>query len=115
MISLWLPFPPSLNSLYPGTVRRHKSKAYEAWIIEAKQALQQQDKGAGFNVPVSISYEFGQPDKKRRDLDNLFKAPNDFLVSQGVIVDDSLIHRISAQWAVGFVGVQICISQLLRE
>lgn len=93
-----MPFPPSLNSLFPGKQRRHKSKAYEAWIREAGYMLLNQ-KHDRFDCPISVSYFFGRPDKRKRDLDNLFKAPNDFLVSSGVIADDSLIHRICGEWA----------------
>lgn len=98
MISLWLPFPPSLNSLYPGKVRRHKSKKYEQWIYEAKRGLAQQH-FICFHMPVGISYKFGRPDKRKRDLDNLFKACNDLLVDVKAISDDSIIHRISGEWA----------------
>lgn len=98
MLKLWLPFPPSLNSLFPGKVRRHKSERYEAWILEAKRAVCQQH-FTQFTQPVSIAYKFGAPNKKKRDIDNLFKAPNDLLVSVGAIADDSLIHKISGEWA----------------
>ena len=109
-VSFWLPFPPSLNSLYPGRVRRHKSAKYEAWINEARQALIQQDCSVKFINPICVAYKFGQPNKKRRDLDNLLKAPNDLLVAHGIIADDNLIHRISAEWGSGFIGVEIQIS-----
>jgi len=110
VIILWLPFPPSLNSLYPGKVRRHKSEKYEVWIKEAGQALMQQDCSMRFDKPVCVAYKFGQPNKKKRDLDNLLKAPNDLLVAHGIIADDSLIHRISAEWADGFIGIEVEIS-----
>ncbi len=74
----------------------------------------QQDKGSGFKTPVSVSYRFGQPNKKRRDLDNLLKAPNDLLVEHGIIEDDSLIHRISAEWGDGFVGVEVEIALIIK-
>ncbi len=96
-LMLVLPFPPSLNSLFPGKQRRHKSKAYEAWIREAGYMLLNQRLGK-FDRPISVHYYFGRPDKRKRDLDNLFKAPNDFLVSSGIIADDSLIHRICGEW-----------------
>lgn len=108
MITLWLPFPPSLNSLFPGKVRRHKSKQYETWIIEAKRALSQQHFTC-FDKPVSISYKFGRPDKRTRDLDNFFKAPNDLLVACGVIKDDSLIYKIGGEWA-DITGVEVDIA-----
>lgn len=109
-MKLWLPFPISVNRLFPGTKRRHKSKEYEAWIRECGQLLLTQ-KRSYFNQPVSIIYKFGQPDKRRRDIDNLFKAPNDFLVSSGIILDDSLIHKISGEWA-DITGCEVEISPL---
>ena len=104
---LHLPFPPSVNSLFPGKVRRFKSKQYTAWIARAKEMLDGQDFTC-FEHPVRVAYLFGRPDNRKRDLDNLLKAPNDFLVSHGVIGDDSLIHRISAEWA-NITGVDIVI------
>lgn len=98
-ITLLLPYPPSVNSLFPGKQRRYKSKAYEAWIREARSMLMQQDCSVTFDKPVEVEYRFGKPDKRKRDLDNIFKGPNDFLVSSGIIADDSLIHRISGEWA----------------
>lgn len=97
VMKLYLPFPPSLNSLYPGKVRRHKSTAYEAWIKEAGKVLNQQHTPAIKGL-VEASYVFGKPDNRKRDLDNLFKAPNDLLVAHGIIEDDSHIQKISAQW-----------------
>lgn len=98
MTMLWLPFPPSLNSLYPGKVRRHKSRKYEAWIMEAKRALTQQH-FTQFDRPVQVHYKFGKPDKRQRDLANLEKAPSDLLVLCGVLKDDSLIHKLVMEWA----------------
>ena len=77
--------------------------------MEAKRALSQQH-FTQFNSPVSVAYKFGAPDKKRRDIDNLFKGPNDLLVSVGAIVDDSLIHRISGEWA-DIQGCEVSISE----
>ncbi len=111
MTTIWLSFPPSLNSLFPGKVRRFKSKKYEEWIKENIQLLKSQTYDI-INEPVSVSYRFGRPDKRKRDLDNLFKAPNDLLVSQGVISDDSLIHKISGEWA-DITGCEITITSLL--
>lgn len=96
-VRLWLPFPPSVNGLFAGKSRRYKSEAYEAWIFQAKRSLCQQH-FIRIETPVSVSYRFGRPNKRKRDIDNLFKAPNDLLVSCGVIADDSLIHRISGEW-----------------
>ena len=99
-MKLWLPFPISVNRLYPGRIKRHKSKEYVEWIREAGQILRTQPcSRQSFHEPVSITYKFGQPDKRRRDIDNLFKCCNDLLVAAAILRDDSLIHRISGEWA----------------
>lgn len=99
MIALTLPFPPSVNCLYAGKGRRYKSKQYEKWIIQARNALIGQT-FAPFvqKKPLQVIYIFGRPDKRRRDAANYIKAVDDLLTSQGVIPDDSWIHRGIFEW-----------------
>lgn len=52
-----------------------------------------------FDTPVEVTYRFGKPDKRQRDLGNLEKAPSDLLVAHGILKDDSLIHRMILEWA----------------
>ena len=110
MLKLWIPFPISVNRLYPGRVKRHKSKEYVAWLKEAGQILNTQPREV-FTVPVCIAYRFGQPDKRRRDIDNLFKCCNDLITDHGIITDDSLIHKISGEWA-DITGTEIEIIKM---
>ena len=99
MIRITLPFPISVNALYSGMRRRYKSKRYEKWIIEARTMLWNQhfipikDK-----IPLQITYILGRPDKRIRDAANYLKCADDLLVSQGVIPDDSWIHRGIFEW-----------------
>lgn len=37
-----LPLPPSVNQLYPGKIRRHKSDKYYAWELEAAVVMRAQ-------------------------------------------------------------------------
>jgi len=113
MQKLWLPFPISVNRLFPGKVKRHKSKEYEKWILEAGQILITQKPIKTFSEPVGVAYRFGQPDKRRRDIDNLFKCPNDLLVAHGIIEDDSLINKISGEWA-DITGCEILIEHYMK-
>lgn len=66
--------------------------------MEAKRVIAQQH-FTQFDKPVQVHYRFGNPDKRRRDLANLEKAPSDLLVACGVLKDDSLIHRLVMEWA----------------
>lgn len=83
-----LPFPPSVNSLYGGgsKQRRFKSKQYKEWL-KACPALVLAEGGA-IEYPVKVRYTFYFPDKRRRDLSNYHKAPEDYIVAQCVLVDD---------------------------
>jgi len=98
MIVLYLPFPISVNALYAGKGRRYKSKLYVAWEIEARQTLRSQKWTPMAAVPLQITYRFGQPDNRRRDLANLEKCCSDLLVHESIIKDDSLIHRMVLEW-----------------
>lgn len=101
MIILMLPIPPSVNALYPGKVRRYKSDAYKAWLKEAWAALlPEKSKIRKMTTPCSVTYRIGLfSDKRRRDLCNREKALSDFLVAEGVLEDDCLIHRLVMEWA----------------
>lgn len=100
MIHITLPFPVSVNALYAGMGRRHKSKRYQRWEIAANNALRYQ-KWTPYPKEITLQaiYRFGRPDKRTRDLCNLEKAISDLLVHAGIIHDDSLIHRITMEWA----------------
>ena len=102
-VHLRLPFPPSLNNLFKNVARgRARTQRYEAWAHEAGWLLRQQYPGrvAG---PFNVALVFERPDKRRRDLDGLAKAPLDLLVTLGIIENDYLAQRITLAWS-GTVG-----------
>jgi crossover junction endodeoxyribonuclease RusA len=109
-MKLILTFPPTINTMYPGIKQRHKSAKYVAWIKEATIALNKQKTGQ-IDKPIRISYKYGRPDKRKRDLSNLIKAVEDLLVSYGILEDDSLIHAFSTEWA-DVVGVELEIAPI---
>lgn len=80
-----LPFPPSTNSLFGGGSKqqRFKSKQYKEWLASCPEIPAKQYK------KIALRYTFYMPDKRRRDLSNCLKAPEDYLVSQGFIEDDN--------------------------
>jgi crossover junction endodeoxyribonuclease RusA len=106
MLKLSLPYPPTLNHLYPTGRhgRRHKSSEYKAWIKAAEAQFYEQF--PSWLVPpvptikgkVDVQMFFGRPDKRRRDLANLEKAVSDFLVNVGAIHDDCLIEELLMSW-----------------
>lgn len=107
---LLLPFPPSVNNLFannPRTRGRFPSKAYTAWQDEARHALLEQAPLPAIKGPYNATYTFGRPDKRRRDLGNLLKAPEDALVAHGIIEDDTLAQQIILQWADDVSGCRV--------
>ena len=99
---IYLPFPPSINSLYPSnktTQRRFKSKKYKEWIDFADILYLQQMRGLPkFINPVQFVIYLGRPDKRIRDAANYEKAVSDYLVRVELLADDSLIWKNTQQW-----------------
>lgn len=100
VIALDLPFPPSLNNLYPTRSGggRGKSEEYEAWIHAAGWELKRQRPSCAIgSVEITITL---QEQTKRMDIDNRIKALLDLLVSHGIIESDhnGIVRKVTAQW-----------------
>jgi crossover junction endodeoxyribonuclease RusA len=100
MIELELPFPPSVNTYWRNFQGRmlisKKGREYRKAV--ADQVLIQ--KGAKhYQGKVKMTIEAWRPDERRRDLDNLLKAPLDALTHAGVYMDDHLIVDLRIYWA----------------
>lgn len=96
MISL--PWPPSVNRYWRSAMGRvlisaegRKYRAHVArWCLLG--GVQKADKR------LRVSIVAHAPDKRRRDLDNLLKAPLDALTYAGVWEDDSQISDLRIMW-----------------
>lgn len=99
MTQLVLPWPPAVNNLFFNAGnRRVRTKRYDAWLFAAAASLKIQ-RITPIKGPFSISILCEPPDRRRRDLDGLAKAPLDLLVKAGVIEDDSLARSIGLFWS----------------
>jgi len=95
VISFALPFPPSVNGLFPGDgKRRWASKPYKAWRIEASAYVPNET----IKGHYALMIRFDRPDRRARDCANYEKAVSDLLVSKGVVEDDSLCDRLILDW-----------------
>lgn len=107
-----LPFPPSVNNLFVnGKSGRFRSQRYDSWVMEAGNEILRQ-RPAKVAGPVVLTFEFSDGhDKRRRDISNLIKAPEDLLVSHRIIeADDQFtVRKISASWSPDVEGVRITI------
>jgi crossover junction endodeoxyribonuclease RusA len=100
LIVLELPFPPSVNTYWRNFNGRmlisKKGREYRKAVSD--QVLIQ--RGAKhYCGPVKITIEAYRPDERKRDLDNLLKAPLDALTHAGVYCDDNLIVYLTIYWA----------------
>lgn len=112
-----LPFPPSVNSAYGNrsNQKRFKSKKYKEWEKAAPE-LELPECGS-IEFSVKIIYTLYMPDKRKRDLSNYIKIPEDYLVSHGVLWDDN--HTIASCTEVRFGGIdrgdpRVCVT-IIRE
>lgn len=98
--SCTLPFPPSVNSLFGGgsKQKRFPSKKYKDWRAACPNL-----EPLGISTPCLVRYMFWLPDNRKRDLSNYLKAPEDYLVSQGVLADDN--HQIVVAIALAVGGI----------
>lgn len=99
MIEITLPFPPSVNTYWRNfngrTILSAKGREYRL-AVEALMFMQSMPK---LTVRLKVEIEAFRPDNRRRDLDNLFKAPLDALGHAGVYEDDSQIVDLRIYWA----------------
>ena len=112
MVTIDLPFPPSVNTAFPSgrNGRRHKSKRYVAWCEEAGWLLKSQKPGH-IKGEVNVTIELQKPDKRRRDLDNYNKPVLDLLVDHGVIDDDSMIQKLTTLWTPVLLGCRVKVEK----
>ena len=85
-----LPFPPSVNSAYGqrSNKRRFKSKQLKEWLEKSPDLIPSKEYGM-ITFPVRIEYKFFFPDRRKRDVTNYIKVPEDYLVYHCVIEDDN--------------------------
>lgn len=117
MTVLTLPFPVSVNAMFAGKMRRHKSQRYADWCQEAGYALNKQHPRP-VKGKVEILYEVQDgKDNRRRDLVNLEKGVTDLLVEHGIIEGDHdlILREVRMKWSREVEGVRVTISQHVEK
>lgn len=112
-----LPWPPSMNRMWRSVRGRN---------ILSKEGREYRENGLHVvsaqspcrwpaEARLSVSITVYPPDRRRRDLDNMMKAPLDLLTHAGVYADDSQIDRLLIQRAAvtpgGRVEIEIEVTQ----
>ncbi|MCT7656148.1 RusA family crossover junction endodeoxyribonuclease [Oceanimonas sp. NS1] len=95
MISLELPWPPSMNQMWRRvngrTVLCKAAREYRNKVAPLV-LLARANKHLAGRIRVDVVAQ--PPDHRQRDLDNMLKAPLDALTHAGVYLDDSQIDRL---------------------
>ena len=108
MVTLFLPFPPSVNEAFGNNKRgrgkgRYKTAKYKAWLKEADAWVLKQRAEKTIGTPVMGPYEAHMTFSvaKRRwnsDLSNRIKVAEDYLKRAELIEDDSKCENLNATW-----------------
>ena len=102
MIQLSLPYPPTVNSIWRNFKGRSiKSAKYRAWSIEAQRAIADLRINSRITGPYHMEIQVTRPDRRRRDLSNLIKVPEDAIVQAGLVRDDCDAESVKISWAKG--------------
>ena len=101
MITLELPVPPSVNSIWVHSRRGHYlHPKYREWLTQF-EAIRLGAKIIPIPGPVSIAIDVipGPGFRRGRDLDNLVKAPQDAAVRAGIISGDdaSIVQSVTVR------------------
>jgi Holliday junction resolvase RusA-like endonuclease len=122
MISLSLPMPPSVNSLWRSRrignkVSVYPSPRYATWKRVADNALLAKGKRRPKGVKGNFEAVVTLNDAKRRgDADNRMKALMDWLQRSGLIENDSLADKITVGWGpTNGAGCIVTLSPSLRS
>jgi crossover junction endodeoxyribonuclease RusA len=114
MIQVPLPFPPSVNAFwrYSGKGRAYLTPGAKAWKTAAAWAFREAVLNG--STPCLGRFHFylevGRPDRRKRDLDNLFKGILDAAQAGGAIRDDSDAQSVSARWVEDLKGIRVTIT-----
>jgi Holliday junction resolvase RusA-like endonuclease len=118
-----IPLPPSGNNLYFNLPKggRARSHAYNEWLSEATTIIHFAATGrdglgqisgeppAKIAGPYALHMQAGKPDKRKRDLGNLWKSLEDALKKGGLIEDDSLCQSQYGEWVSGVEGLRVLV------
>lgn len=115
MTTVWLPRPPTTNTLYKNAGKsRARTKKYDAWILEAGLRLNVQNIKP-VTGPIRIFLSVEKNGNVREDIDNRLKSPIDLLVKHGIIDDDRNVQSVWAEWSHDVEGCRVTIERVRND
>jgi crossover junction endodeoxyribonuclease RusA len=107
-MTLTLPWPPSVNHYWRNIAGRtlisRQGRDYRAQVEKLAAGL------AITHGRLAISIQACPPDKRRRDLDNLLKAPLDAMAHAGLYADDSQIDQLAVHRGAVVAGGRLVVT-----
>jgi crossover junction endodeoxyribonuclease RusA len=98
VVKYTLPWPPSINNYYAPVsgrmILKKPGRAYKK-LVQQIVLLNPQPRLVG---KLAIDLVLCEPDKRRRDIDNVLKAVLDSLTSSGAYTDDSQIRKLFVEF-----------------
>lgn len=100
MIRVDLPWPPSVNRYWRSVNGRVLiAAAGRRYRTDVELLMRLAGRVGIGNSPVIVSIQAFYPDARRRDIDNILKAPLDALTHAGMWDDDSQVEELSIRKA----------------
>lgn len=100
IVRLVLPWPPSVNRYWRSVKGRvlisADGRKYRAAVVASVLSGRAVPMGSH---PVAVAIDAYYPDRRRRDIDNVLKAPLDALTAAGMWEDDSQVQALSIRKA----------------
>lgn len=110
MIALTLPWPPSVNHYLTHTRTGARltpaAKAYRLEVLVIWKRLRAAKQAGRLSVQITAH----PPDKRKRDLDNLFKQTLDALQHAGAYADDNQIDVLAIRRGCRVEGGQLLVN-----
>ncbi len=107
-IEFVLPYPPTVNTYWRRRGSTYfVSKAGERYRRDVALIVRQQRLKLNLSGRLAIKIIAEPPDKRRRDLDNILKAPLDALTHAGLLIDDEQFDEVNimrsgcSRWSAG--------------
>ncbi|WP_042052000.1 RusA family crossover junction endodeoxyribonuclease, partial [Escherichia coli] len=95
-IEFVLPYPPTVNTYWRRRGNTYfVSKVGERYRRDVALIVRQQRLKLNLSGRLAIKVIAEPPDKRRRDLDNILKAPLDALTHAGLLIDDEQFDEIN--------------------
>lgn len=95
-IEFVLPYPPTVNTYWRRRGSTYfVSKSGERYRRDVALIVRQQRLKLNLSGRLAIKIIAEPPDKRRRDLDNILKAPLDALTHAGLLIDDEQFDEIN--------------------